>query len=110
MIKDGFEYIRCKQFEKTCVHLELVNGTCKDCIINNLEKENEKLKHQIEKMKSDNDFMDAHGLTPEDAQSSLIIHCERCNIKIMKRNSFKWNNEYFCQQCFEDLQNEELAE
>lgn len=46
MIKDGVEYKKCPQCKRLCLALEIKNGICKDCRIENLEKENAKLKKQ----------------------------------------------------------------
>lgn len=51
MIKDGVEYKKCPQCKRLCLALEIKTGICKDCRIENLEKENEQLKQKIEQMK-----------------------------------------------------------
>lgn len=51
MIKDGVEYKKCPQCKRLCLALEIKNGICKDCRIENLEKENEQLKQKIEELK-----------------------------------------------------------
>ena len=54
MIKDGVEYKKCPQCKRLCLALEIKNGICKDCRIENLEKENEQLKQKIEELKKEN--------------------------------------------------------
>lgn len=38
MIKDGVEYKKCPQCKRLCLALEIKNGICKDCRIEELKK------------------------------------------------------------------------